>query len=156
MRIPALLLVLLLIPGCDLASRSSGVGETGLSFADVSDVELMWVGAPGTAVFNDAASWEAFWYEHTSVTDEQGRPVPPPTIEFDGKTVAAVFLGGGPSGCTNYLQLIRGVSLRGDAAEVRIEQPDSAEGMCDMLISPLHIVAFEKTESVRFVGDLPN
>ena len=150
MRTLALLSFLLALPACSLL----GVDDT-VTFADVAEAERLRLGEPGTAVFNDAATWEAFWYEHTSVTDSEGNPLPPPAIDFDNKTAVAVFLGGGPSGCTNYVRLVRSVSLDDGVAVVDVERPRPGGMTCTMLIYPIHVVAFEKVDSVRFSGDVP-
>ncbi|MGB3542270.1 hypothetical protein [Rubrivirga sp.] len=150
MRTLAALSVLLFLPACSLLGLDDAV-----PFADVPNAEMLRLPEPGTSVFNDAASWEAFWYDHTTVSDGEGNPVPPPEIDFSSKTAVAVFLGGGPSGCTNYLRLVRSVSLGDDATVVRVEQPRTVERTCDMLINPIQVVAFEKAGVVRFAGDVP-
>jgi hypothetical protein len=150
MRTLAALSLLLFLPACSLFGLDDAV-----PFADVPDAEMLRLPEAGTAVFNDDASWEAFWYDYTSASDGEGNPVPPPEIDFSSRTAVAVFLGGGPSGCTNYLRLVRSVSLDDEAAVVRVERPRSAEGTCDMLINPIHVVEFEKAEAVRFAGDVP-
>lgn len=150
MRALVVFLLFLSLSACNLL----GLDDT-VPFADVANAERLGLPEPGTEVFQDAASWEAFWYDHTSASDSVGNPVLPPQIDFDTKTVVAVFLGGGPSGCSNYIRLVRSVSLNNDTAVVRIKRPGSVEGVCDMLISPIHVVEFEKAGSIRFVGDVP-
>ena len=150
MRTLTALFFLLFLPACSLFGLDDAV-----PFADVPGAEMLWLAEPGTAVFDDAASWEAFWYEHTSVYDGEGNLFPPPDIDFSSKTAVAVFLGGEPSGCTNYLRLVRSVSLDDDTAAVRVERPRSVEGPCGMGISPIHVVMFEKAGAIRFTGDVP-
>jgi hypothetical protein len=152
MRTLAAISLLLALPACSLLGLDDEV-----PFTDLLQAELLWIPEAGTAVFNDAASWEAFWYAHNSGSDIEGNPVPPPEIDFGATTAVAVFLGGsGMSGCSNLTRLVRSVSLDVDTAVVRVRRPKVGGGMtCDMLISPIHVVTFEKAAAVRFVGEVP-
>lgn len=150
MRTVSALTLFLALPACSLFDS----GDT-IPFTDVPNAEVLRLPEPGTAVFNDSVSWEAFWYDHTSRSDSDGNPVPPPEIDFSGRAAVAVFLGGGPSGCSNYVRLVRSISLDDGAATVQVERPLSVEGTCDMLIYPIHVVEFDNAEAVRFVGDVP-
>ncbi|MEP0547561.1 MAG: hypothetical protein ABJF88_11565 [Rhodothermales bacterium] len=151
MRTLAALSLLLTLPACSLLGLDDEV-----PFTNVPQAEWLRLPEAGTAVFNDAASWEAFWYDHTSASDSEGNPIPPPEIDFADKTAAAAFLGGGMSGCSNLARLVRSVSLDDDTAVVRVGRLEVEGGVtCDMLISPVHVVTFEKAAAVRFVGEVP-
>ncbi len=151
MRILAAISLLLTLPACSLLGLDDEV-----PFTDVPRADLLRLPEAGTAVFSDAASWEAFWYAHTSASDLEGNPVPPPEIDFGNKTAVAVFLGDGMSGCSNLARLVRSVSLDDDTAVVRVGRPEVEGGVaCEMLIYPVHVVAFKKAAAVRFVGEVP-
>ena len=154
MRTLACLALLALLPACSLWSWE-GDGDGPVDFEDVPGAEYLRVGQPGTAVFNDAEAWAAFWYDHINSFDGEGNPTPPPAIDFGRRTVAAVFAGDGWSGCTNYYPFVRSVTRRHSTASVHVVFPPSLEGSCDALIEPLHVVAFEKARTVRFTGDVP-
>lgn len=49
------------------------------------------VDAPRQAVARDAAEWAALWRQHA------GESAPPPQVDFNTRTVVAVFLGSRPS-----------------------------------------------------------
>jgi hypothetical protein len=143
--------LLLFLPACGLL----GLDDDTVPFSDLPYAEYLRLIEPGTAVFNDDASWAAFWYEHTTVAHEDGSPVSPPEIDFSSKTAVAVFLGSGLSGCGNYVRLVRSVSLDDGVAVVRVERPRKVGGECGMLITPIHLVEFRKAQTVRFAGDVP-
>ena len=45
-------------------------------FTDVPNAGMLALSGLGTAVLNDAASWETFGYEHTTMYDGEGQPSP--------------------------------------------------------------------------------
>ena len=150
MRALVALFLIFCLPACSLLGSDDTV-----PFADVPNVEDLQLGKPGTAVFNEAASWEAFWYDHVNSFDNESTPVPPPKIDFGSKTAVAVFLGGGLSGCSNHVRLVRSISLDGGTAVVDIAPPPYRVGPCDAIINPIHVVEFEKAGAVRFTGNVP-
>ena len=150
MRILASLACFLLLAGCSLTDV-----DDDLSFRNVSGSGNLHVLEPGTAVFNDAVSWEAFWTAHAIDLDGDGTRLPAPEVDFERETVAAVFLGS-RSGCGHFIEMIRGVRVQGDAALVEVRLPSSPSlWTCDMVVFPIHVVAFDKMEEVRFSGDVP-
>ena len=138
------------VAGCSLTEA-----DTGLPYRNVEGAGRLLVAEPGTFAFNDAVSWESFWVEHAVDFEGRGALPPAPDVDFERETVAAVFLGT-RSGCGYFIELVREVRMRGDAALVEIGPPSPPSHLvCDMVVFPAHIVAFDKVNAVRFTGDVP-
>lgn len=96
------------------------------------------------AVVNSAGEWTTLWREHAGHR-------PPPAVDFNTRTVLAVFLGSRPS--AGYAVEI--VGTRADASGLVVEWRERApeRGMvaAQIMTSPGHIVSVPKvTGPVRF------
>ena len=96
------------------------------------------------AVVNSAGEWTALWREHAGNQ-------PAPAVDFNARTVLAVFLGSRPS--AGYAVEI--VGTRADASGLVVEWRERApeRGMltAQVMTSPAHIVSVPKvTGPVKF------
>ncbi len=146
MRVCLFLALCVLLPACDFFWDHGDA----IPFRNVEEAGHLNVEQPGTAVFNDADSWEAFWYEHVTASPT---PLPPP-IDFARRTAVGVFWDA-QSGCDRRVEAVERVSRSAPhAVEVEVGPlPDL--GPCDAIVQPVQVITFRKAQHVGFVGIVP-
>jgi len=140
---------------CTVDDPTNQVQFFPLVFTDFVAAEPLEVTTPGTQVFRDQASWDAFWQAHTPLAGSA------PMFDFTQQMLIAVFWGAQGSGCFDFVHAIVNVRARVDAVntfgviEVDIGPlPDL--GNCATPVNPLQIVSVEATvAAVEFVGMVP-
>lgn len=137
---------LLLVPRCDLFEDDDDTAVP-LAFEAIEEVERLTIVDPGTAVFRDKPSWEAFWAAHSANS--------PPVVDFEQNILIAVFWGAGYSGSHNRVEAITGILAFRDRIETTIGPlpPDPGEA----LVYPIEVVRVERRElPVVFRGEVPH
>ena len=126
-----------------------------LVFSNLTEAEALNVSNPGTLVFRDEASWQAFWQANANL----GAPLP--VIDFTDEMLIAVFWGNGYSGCQNFVNAIQEVQVRVDGVntlgvvEVNIGVLPMLGG-CITPVTPLQVIVVDTTiTSVEFIGFVP-
>ncbi len=127
-----------------------------LVFTDFIAAQPLEVTTPGTQVFKDQATWDAFWQMHAPLAGSA------PVLDFTQDMLIAVFWGTQSSGCFDFVDAIVNVRARVDAIntlgviEVDIG-PLPNLGSCAALVNPLQVVTVEATITpVVFVGMVPS
>lgn len=94
-------------------------------------------------VFNDNASWAAFWEDHQSNQSPKD-PVPP--VNFSAQFVVAVLMGERPTG--GYKINITSVEADGDDYRVHYQETEPCEGCptSEVITSPVHIVRVDRAD----------
>ena len=157
---------MILLVLCGLTLIGSTASKTGdptnqvqyfpLVFTDFIAAQPLEVTTPGTQVFKDQATWDAFWQMHAPLAG------PAPVLDFTQDMLIAVFWGTQNSGCFDFVDAIVNVRARVDAIntlgviEVDIG-PLPNLGSCAALVNPLQVVTVEATITpVVFVGMVPS
>lgn len=158
MRSPFYLLLVacLAFPACDLIWGTGGSSEP-LTFRSLDEAAYLSADSAGTVVFNDAASWRAFWREHGAWSDSTNTDslAHAPAVDFSRRTAVGMFWSP-RSGCDNLVEAVEEVVRTAPhVAEVEIGPlPDL--GDCEALVYPVQVITFEKSRRVDFSGMLPD
>ena len=141
---------------CKVNDPTNQVQYFPLVFTDFIAAQPLEVTTPGTRVFKDQATWDAFWQMHTPLAGSA------PVLDFTQDMLIAVFWGTQGSGCFDFVDAIVNIRARVDAVntlgviEVDIG-PLPNLGSCAMLVNPLQVVTVEATITpVQFVGLVPS
>lgn len=137
---------LLLVSSCDLFKDDSDKGVP-LAFEAIEEVERLTIVEPGTAVFRDQPSWEAFWATHPNYSS--------PAVDFDQYILIGVFWGAGYSGSHNRVEAITGILAFRDRIETTVGPLPPDPG--DALVYPIEVIRIERRElPVVFKGKVPH
>ena len=141
---------------CKVNDPTNQVQYFPLVFTDFIAAQPLEVTTPGTQVFKDQATWDAFWQMHAPLAGSA------PVLDFAQDMLIAVFWGTQSSGCFDFVDAIVNVRARVDAIntlgviEVDIG-PLPNLGSCAALVNPLQVVTVEATITpVVFVGMVPS
>jgi len=141
---------------CEINDPTTQVQYFPLIFTDFNAAQPLQVSSPGTEVFKDQATWDAFWLQHAPLAG------PAPVLDFSENILIAVFWGAQGTGCFNFVDAILNVRTRVDGlntlpvVEVAVlALPDL--GNCATPVNPFQVVTVETTIAVvDFVGEVPN
>jgi hypothetical protein len=148
--------VLLGSMACKTGDPTNQVQYFPLVFSDFAAAQPLRVTTPGTQVFRDQATWDAFWQQYAPLAG------PAPVLDFSQEMLIAIFWGAQGTGCSSFVEAILTVQARVDGLntlgviEVDIGPlPDL--GGCATPVHPLQVVAIEATITpVEFVGLVPS
>ena len=140
---------------CTTGDPTSQVQYFPLVYTDFIAAQPLEVTTPGTQVFRDQATWDAFWQAHAPLAG------PAPAVDFTQDMLIAVFWGAQGTGCFDFVDAILSVRARIDGVntfgviEVDIG-PLPNLGSCAIPVNPLQVVTVETTiTQVEFVGMVP-
>ncbi|NIM01763.1 MAG: hypothetical protein GTN89_13255 [Acidobacteria bacterium] len=140
---------------CRSSDPTNQVTFFDLAYMDFTAAQPLVVGAPGTFVFRDQTSWDAFWQAHAQP------PSAAPMVDFNEDMLIGVFWGAWGTGCFDFVQAIERVRVRIDGVntlgviEVDIGLLPNL-GSCATPVNPFQVIILEATATaVEFVGQVP-
>jgi hypothetical protein len=141
--------------GCDLFQNEDPDRGEPISYDPVEKAGGLHVRKAQTRVFRDSAEWATFWNDHISLFDENHQLYPPTPVNFDRRTVVAVFWGCLYVGCRDSVNAIDGIYDTGGRIEIDIGSlPDL--GSCRAVQLPVQVVTIPRTEKpIEFTGKIP-
>ncbi len=114
------------------------------------------VDSTGTQIYRDQGEWNLLWENYWSILNSSGEKTLPPSIDFSGNMVIAIFYGEQSSACQNLDDVIKSVIKKSDRLEVELGAVN-LEGPCDFFSWPSIMLKVEKLNlPVVFIGEVPD
>jgi len=148
--------VLLGTTSCKTTDPTNQVQFFSLVFTNFIAAQPLEVTAPGTFVFRDQATWDAFWQANAPFAG------PAPVVDFAQDMLVGVFWGALGTGCIEFVNVIDRVRVRVDGVNtLGVIEVDIGVlpplGNCATPVNPLQVITLEQTiTSVEFVGFVPS
>lgn len=154
-NLPILILVgVITIIACQ-SSKNMAKQSQSIEFANIAEARSFNVPESGTSVIKSQQEWKEWWEKYWNRFSGTGEKALPPDVDFKNRMVVGVYWGEGHSGCSNGVNVIRGIERIEDSLIVTVgELPDL--GPCDMVVYPIQMVEIPAMDlPIRFLGAVP-
>lgn len=134
-------IVLIILAPNFIACNSNPGNSTDIEFENLDIARYITPGEEGATVIRNLAEWDYFLSKHY-----YGDMVIEPPVNFEEKTIIAVYWGCGYSGCANITESIKSVRLKPNVVVVDVG-PVSDLGSCEMVVCPIQMVVIDRIDA---------